>query len=68
VERPIFSRACPFFYCSFSFGLEKKTHAQLKFNTVKIRAFLEMPVWSAELKFGLLSGFKLLSRYRGGFL
>ena len=27
-----------------------------------------MPVWSAELEFGLLSGFQLLSRYRGGFL
>jgi len=43
LERPIFSRADPFFYCSFSFGLEKKTHADLKSRRSKKCAPREAP-------------------------
>jgi hypothetical protein len=43
LERPIFSRADPFFYCSFSFGLEKKTHADLKSRRSEKYATREVP-------------------------
>ena len=41
LERPIFSRADPFFYCSFSLGLEKKTRADLKSRRSKKCAIRE---------------------------